>query len=118
MIDPWKIEYYEFPSGDKPVEKFINQLEEKTQVKVTRMLDLLEEFGIKIGLPHAKKLIGTDLWELRILGANNIRILYISMHNRIFLLLHAFKKKTQRIERKEIKIALDRLNEYRLRKQN
>lgn len=112
----WHIEYYESSSGDKPVENFINSLEEKAQTKITRTLELLEEFGIRIGLPHAKKLVGTPLWELRVLGSDSIRIFYITKEQQSFLLLHGFKKKTQKTEKKEIKVALVRLSEYLLPK--
>jgi phage-related protein len=111
----WKIDYYESPAGNKPVESFINSLEEKAQNKIVRTLELLEEFGITIGFPHAKRLIGTPLWELRILGSDSLRILYIAKEQKCFLLLHAFKKKTQKTEKKEIKIAIQRLREYRSR---
>lgn len=111
----WKIEYCESSSGNKPIEEFINSLEEKAQVKILRTLELLEEFGIRMGLPHVKKLTGTSLWELRILGSNNIRVFYITRAQKRFLLLHAFKKKTQKTNRKEIKVALERLREYESR---
>ena len=116
MQTTWKIDYYESSTGNKPVEYFINTLEEKAQDKIVRTLELLEEFGITIGLPHVKKLIGTPLWELRILGSDNLRIFYIAKGQHSFLLLHAFKKKTQKTERKEIKVALERLREYKSRK--
>lgn len=112
----WKIDYYESPTGNKPVEEFIGELEEKARVKVVRMLELLEEFGVMIGSSRAKKLIGTPLWELRILGSDSLRILYIAKEQHSFLLLHGFKKKTQKTEKKEIKVALERLGEYQLRK--
>lgn len=110
------IEYYESPTGDKPVEEFINSLEKKAQDKIVRTLELLVEFGIRIGLPHAKKLTGTPLWELRILGSDNLRIFYIAQAKTCFLLLHGFKKKTIKTERKEIKVALGHLREYQSRK--
>lgn len=112
----WKIDYYESGAGNKPVEEFINSLEEKAQVKITRTLELLEEFGITISASHAKKLTGTPLWELRILGSDNLRIFYIAKHEHSFLLLHGFKKKTQKTEKREIKVALERLQEYQTRK--
>lgn len=113
----WHIEYYESPAGSKPVEEFIHSFEEKAQTKIVRTLELLEEFGITIGLPHAKKVTGTPLWELRILGSDSLRIFYIAKEQQSFLLLHAFKKKAQKTEKKEIKIALERLREHRSRKQ-
>lgn len=116
MDDKWKIKAYESLTGDKPVEEFIKSLDEKVQLKISRTLDLLEVFGLDGAYPHVKKLTGTSLWELRILGSDSIRILYITITGKIFLLLHGFKKKLQKTPPKEIAIAQKRLNEYRSRK--
>ena len=64
-----------------------------------------------MGLPHIKKLTGTDLWELRILGADKIRIFYVALTGKTFLFLHGYKKQTDKTPPKEIKIALNRLAE-------
>lgn len=116
MDNKWKIKAYESLSGDIPVEEFIKSLDEKARLKVSRTLDLLEVFGLAGVYPHVKKLTGTSLWELRILGSDSIRILYITITGKIFLLLHGFKKKSQKIPPKEIAIAKKRLNEYQSRK--
>jgi len=52
----WNIEYYESVSGKYPVEEFINSLEVKSQTRIARTLDLLEEFGIELGMPYTKYL--------------------------------------------------------------
>lgn len=116
MEEKWKVLVYESLSGDKPVEEFIKALEEKTRLKVGRMFDLLKDFGLEGVYPHVKKLTGTSLWELRILGADSIRIFYVTITGKVFLLLHGFKKKTQKTPGKEIMIAQKRLDEYRSRK--
>jgi len=72
-------------------------------------------FGIRLGLPHVKKLTGTQLWELRILGSDSLRVLYIAMTGKTFVLLHGFKKKKDKTPPKEIKIAEGRLDELRSR---
>lgn len=112
----WKVKTYESLSGDQPVEDFFKSLDEKARLKISRTLDLLEEFGLEGAYPHVKKLTGTSLWELRILGADSIRVLYITITGKIFLLLHGFKKKKQKTPPKEIKIAEGRLKEYQSRK--
>ncbi len=112
----WKIDYYDIPSGRKPVEEFIKNLPEKPRSRVYYTLELLEELGINLGLPHAKKVAGTPLWELRILGENSLRFFYVAKIGRAFLLLHGFSKKKQKTPKKEIKIALERLREYRQRR--
>ena len=113
MDQKWKIVYYESTRGDKPVKDFIENQEEQVQVKIVRATEYLQEFGTLVGSPHVKKLTGTELWELRVLGAANIRIFYLAVDKRKFLFLHAFKKKTQKTEKKEIRLALKRLAKYR-----
>lgn len=109
MEELWKIEFYKTSSGKSPVNEFVKQLDIKAQNKIIQALSLLKEFGINLGTPHSKKLVGTPLWELRILGNDSIRIFYITKSGKTFLLLHAFQKKKQKTDKKEIKIALDRL---------
>lgn len=91
-------------------------MDTKTQNKIADVLDLLEEFGILVGPPHLKKVTGTPLWELRILGSDNIRIFYVAVVGRKFLLLHAFAKKKQKTDRREIKTAIERLKDFQFRK--
>ncbi|EKE25887.1 MAG: hypothetical protein ACD_5C00009G0006 [uncultured bacterium] len=112
----WEIKLFESKRGEKPVEEFIKSLNERVQLKITRTLEHLEEFGLEGAYPHVKKLTSTSLWELRILGGDNIRIFYVTITGKVFLLLHGFKKKTQKTPTKEIAIAQKRLDEYQSRK--
>lgn len=111
----WQIRLYKSPNGEVPVQLFIDSLEIKAQAKVRNTIKLLQEFGIRLGLPHAKKLTGTNIWELRILGSDNLRIIYVALTGRKFVLLHGFKKKRIKTPKKEIKIAKERLAEYQRR---
>ncbi len=115
MSVQWKIIYYETSQGSSPVSDFIDRLDPKAKSKIINTLDLLKEFGVRLGLPHTKKLAGTELWELRILGSNSIRIFYVTTIGKTFLLLHGFIKKKQKTERKEIKTAEERLRDYKIR---
>jgi phage-related protein len=115
MLDKsnWKIIYYQADNQKKsPVYDFIESLDFKSQAKISSSFDLLERYGINLGIPHIKKLRNCDLWELRILGGDNIRIFYVAVKDRKFLLLHGFVKKKQKTDIREIKIALHRLNDY------
>lgn len=115
MEEQWKILLYKTSQGEMPVNKFIRSLELKAQTKVYNALELLKSYGISVGSPHIKKLTETELWELRILGSDSIRILYIAITGKTFLLLHGFKKKKDKTPPKEIRIAEDRLAEFRSR---
>lgn len=115
MEEQWKVILYRSLSGDYPVQQFIDSLEIKAQSKVQDTIKLLREFGVRLGLPHVKKLTGTELWELRILGSDSVRVLYVAITGKTFVLLHGFKKKKDKTPPKEIKIAESRLAELRSR---
>lgn len=116
MSDKWTTELYVNARGEQLVEEFFDSLETKARLKITHAIELLETFGLEGGYPHIKKLTGSNLWEYRILGSDNIRIFYVSMTGKTFLILHGFKKKAQKTPTKEIKIAEERLQEYLMRK--
>lgn len=111
----WKIVYYHDAQGNEPVYKFIESLDSNVQAKLSNTFDLLVQFGVRLGLPHVKKVANTDFWELRILGADNIRIFYIASNGHQFLLLHGYIKKSQKTDKKELKIATLRLKEFKQR---
>lgn len=112
----WKIIYYESRRSEKLVFEFIQSFEMKTRARIIDTLALLEERGIKLGLPYSKKISGTNLWEIRIIGENNLRIFYVAIIEKSFLVLHGFKKKKQKTDKHEIKTALERLKEFDSRK--
>ena len=92
---------------DSSVEHFIESLEKPAFAKVIRMLNLLQQFGNKLGMPHSKK-INTSLFELRVRGQHEVRILY-TFYKDTAILLHGFIKKSQRIPPREIATAKTRL---------
>ena len=93
---------------DQKLENFIAALDKSTIAKTLRTLNLLEKFGNKLGMPHSKR-IDTDLFELRIRGKKEVRIIYCFQQNTI-ILLHGFIKKTQKIPKKSLFLAKKRLN--------
>ncbi len=106
------IEYYESQTGRFPVEDFIDSLDAKSRAKVARTLDLLEEFGINLGMPFARHL-EKQLWELRVRhGKNRYRIIYFLYTGQTFVLLHGLTKKTGPVPRADIKIAESRHDDY------
>ena len=91
----------------KDVELFLISLEKSTIAKVLRTIDLLEQFGNKLQLPHSKP-ISKGLFELRIHGHKEIRLFY-AYHKKKAILLHGFIKKSRQIPKKEISIAYSKL---------
>lgn len=104
----WNVITFETPRGEKPIDEFFKKQSFQTQSKITHLLDLLELHGSTLGMPHSKRL-DKNLFELRIRGKQELRILYC-FQKRDVMLLHVFKKQTQKTPRKEIETALKRIN--------
>lgn len=108
----WNIEYYQSEAGRSPVAEFIDSLETPAKARVARTLDLLEEFGIELGMPYAKHL-EKQLWELRIRQARNrYRIIYFLASGQTFVLLHGITKKTGPVPRSDLETAEHRRDDY------
>ena len=108
----WEIEYYAATNGQIPVKEFVEALNVKERAKVARTIDLLEEFGINLGMPYAEHVEG-ELWELRArLSNNRYRIIYFLNTGKVFIMLHGFVKKTQKISKNELETAKKRLRDY------
>ena len=112
----YKIKLYEKADKKVPVLDFILKLNPKQQAKIYREIDLLEKFGNELHYPHVdtikgKKYIG--LKELRIEFASDIfRIFFFLPENNLAILLHGITKKKRKTPKKELDVALERMNEY------
>lgn len=96
---------------DKSVECFILSLEDSASAKVLRTIDLLERFGHRLGMPHSKK-IAPALFELRVTGKQEVRLLYTFWYS-YAVIVHGFIKKTQKTPRKEIEAAIQKIHGLR-----
>ena len=108
----WKVDYFVSLTGDIPVKEFLDNTKPAIKAKAFRIFLNISEYGLTTAIPHIKKLSGTPLWEVRILGKDNVRILYVTEGLKKIILLHAFYKKKQSTPRKEIDTALARMKEY------
>lgn len=104
----WNIETYETDGGEKIVDEFIKKQQPQTKAKIAHTIKLLKEYGNRLGLPHSKAL-GYGLYELRIRGREEIRIIYCFAPQKTIYLLHGFKKKSEQIPRHELDLALQRM---------
>ena len=110
----WKVILYTTEKGDNPVGDFIDSLPKKEGAKVFREIDLLEQKGIYLNFPHSSDIEGyKGLRELRIrFSSDNISIIYFLNIKDTFVLLHGFRKKTQKLPKKELEIAITRMKDY------
>ncbi|OGH69107.1 MAG: hypothetical protein A3I29_04560 [Candidatus Magasanikbacteria bacterium RIFCSPLOWO2_02_FULL_44_11] len=91
----------------KSIGVFINTLDRSAATKVLRTINLLERFGSQLKMPHSKK-IDRDLFELRIRGQQEIRLLY-TFYKDGAILLHGFIKKTEKMPLRELLTARHKL---------
>ena len=104
----YKIEFYEDKDGNKPARDYIKALRKKkdknSRIKadrITQYLRYLQTDGTFIGQPIVKHIEG-DIWELR---PDKERIFFVVYLEGVFVLLHAFTKKTQKTPEKELERA-------------
>lgn len=76
--------------------------------KIARQIRYLKEFGLTMANPNLKKLAGTKLWEVRILGRDSIRIICIAIVGNEIVIVHIFKKKGNKMSERDLNIALKR----------
>jgi len=70
-------------------------------------LRLLEEFGSNLSMPHARQIKG-KLWELR---PGGVRLFYFAYIEQQFVILHGYRKQSQKSPDREIEIAMRRMQE-------
>ena len=100
--------FYETEAGEKPVENFIDSLNESSWDKFIYKKELLEQLGPELRFPHTTH-IGDEIFELRFTGKEGrIRVCFFFSHRRQIVFLHGFVKKTKKIPKKEIDIARKR----------
>lgn len=103
----WIILTYETDGGQKPVDQFIKKQQPHAKAKIVHTIKLLKQYGNKLSMPHSKTL-HSGLYELRIRGKEELRILYCFTQKNTIYLLHAFKKQKQQTPQKELDLALRR----------
>ena len=108
----WRIVFYLDERGQSPVEDFLDQLDEKTQLRFAWSIEQLRQRNLRAQAPLVKPLEG-KLWEVREESRGNIyRVLYLFLTGRRIVLIHGFQKKTQKTPRREIEIAQQRLDDF------
>jgi phage-related protein len=107
MADPqgWQVDDWRSPADARPVKEFIDDLSKPARAKVYAALELLEEHGNRLQLPHSRSL-GGGLHELRISHPEGpFRVIYCYLPTRRIVLLHAFVKRTEEIRRADVDLA-------------
>ena len=107
--------YYEDARGRKQVKEFINEFDDKTKGKILTGIEYLADHWYEIRRPYADK-IERGLYELRVDFAwNSVRIIYAYMFKDYIVLLHGFKKKSDKIKEGYKLLAKKRMTDFQER---
>ena len=106
-----KCYYYSLASGEKPIEDFVSSLNEKSKEKFQYVKGLLEVSGHRLKQPYSKYL-GRSIFELRFRGIEgHVRVLYFFLRQDAVVFTNGFIKKTGKIPKNEIDVAMRRKKE-------
>ena len=119
----YTIEFYEKNNGESELWNFIEALRIKSQTskdariqfkQISLYIQLLQDNGTRLP-DNITKHLGDDIWELRP-GTN--RVFYFYFKNDTFVLLHHFRKKSQKTPRRELEQAKAERDDYLCRKES
>ena len=94
---------------DARVDKAIRSLPKQENAKIIQVIDLFLDCGFSLSALFLKKLT-TTIWELR---AGNWRLLFGKINGE-FIIVHMFRKSTQKTPKSELEKATLRLEAYKL----
>lgn len=104
----WQITYY----NDKLV-SWIDKMPIGMRAYYARITERILIYGPNLGMPFTRAL-EDGLFELRIKAKEGIsRIFYCTIKKRQVVMLHGFIKKSQKIPKKELAIAKQRMREVK-----
>lgn len=110
-------EFYQDEEGNEPVKDFLLFLDAKRRGKLLQIIQILSEFGPTLPFPYSSQVEG-KIRELRShYGRTLYRILYYRDFEGVFVLLHAFEKRTKKAPEKDLRIARDRMRNDQKKKE-
>lgn len=118
----YNVEFYENANGESELWNFLEKLRIKSETnkdariqfkQISLYIQLLQEHGTRLP-ENITKHIDDDIWELR---PGNNRVFYFYHMDDTFILLHHFRKKSQKTPRREIERAKAERDDYLTRKE-
>jgi phage-related protein len=107
----WNVEFYEKPSGKKPIEEFLDDLPKKAKAKCDSYIEKFQELGFELPGNYLEKL-EDNLWALRPeFGGNEYRILFCKTAKETVCIVHAALKNTRRLASNDLETARRRRKE-------
>ena len=113
----YNVEFYENQSGESELCNFLEELRVKSATskdsriqykQIVFYIELLQNNGTNLG-DNITKHLGDGIWELR---PGNNRVFYFFARQDTFVLLHHFRKKSQKTPKREIEKARAERTDY------
>lgn len=112
----FSVEFYETDGGARPVREFLDGLKttdpDDFAVIVAGLAKLRNRQYHREPL---SKSVGDGIFELRHVGKLNTRVLWFFAKGRRIVAVHALRNKSQELPRRDIRLALQRMHEWRKR---
>ena len=119
----YNVEFYETQDGKSQIWEFLEDLRIKAATskdariqhkQASLYIELLQQNGTHLN-ENITKHLEDGIWELR---PGNNRVFYFFFQDNTFVLLHQFRKKTQKTPKREIEKAKRERDDYLFRKEN
>lgn len=81
------------------------------RAKILRQFKYVAEYGLNPAIPNVRKIKNTPLWELQLLGRDNVRIICVLLSNKTVKVLHIFRKKKQKTPVRDLNLSMKRYKE-------
>jgi phage-related protein len=105
------ITFYKTANDKNPIEDFLNKLSARSRAGVVACLVSLGELGFKSPRVYFRQ-IKSKLWEIKIKTTDaGFKFFYVALNEEEIVLLHCYKKQSQKAPKKEIQIAEKRMLE-------
>lgn len=82
------------------VYNFLISVEKENRTRADRYIRILRDAGHLIRMPYSKPIL-PNIFELRVGGIHNIRLIY-TFNNNLIIIFYGFMKKTEQISSQEI----------------
>ena len=118
----YNVEFYETQDGKSQIWEFLEDLRIKAATskdariqhkQASLYIELLQQNGTRLN-ENITKHLEDGIWELR---PGNNRVFYFFFQDNTFVLLHQFRKKTQKTPKREIEKAKRERDDYLSRKE-
>ena len=119
----YNVQFYETQDGKSQIWEFLEDLRIKAATskdariqhkQASLYIELLQQNGTRLN-ENITKHLEDGIWELQ---PGNNRVFYFFFQDNTFVLLHQFRKKTQKTPKREIEKAKRERDDYLFRKEN